>query len=75
MILYKAVGNALETDEGEQVLVMLPVNVTKKRCKEICKITANVLNNIERGKELSHTKDEIEEANACNELYKGTRCK
>lgn len=49
---YKANGGSLEdADTGEQILVMLPTCCTKKRLREIVKLTANMLNNIERGKE------------------------
>ena len=48
---YKSVGTSLEDEAGEQVGVFVPANCTKKRAREICKILANVLNNIERGKQ------------------------
>lgn len=47
---YKANKNSLEDETGQQILVMLPTHCSKKRLNEICKILANVLNNIERGK-------------------------
>jgi hypothetical protein len=47
---YKARKNSLEDDHGNQILVMLPTYCSRKRVIEICKITANVLNNIEQGK-------------------------
>jgi hypothetical protein len=48
---YKANGGSLEDDTGKQILVMLPANCSKKRLREIVKLTANMLNNIECGKE------------------------
>lgn len=53
-MIYKANKNSLEDETGKQILVMLPTYCSRKRLNEICKITANVLNNIERGK--SHQK-------------------
>ena len=47
---YKANKGSLEDEQGNQILVMLPTHCTRKRLNEICKILANVLNNIERGK-------------------------
>ena len=46
---YKADKNSLVDENGNQILVMLPTHCSRKRVMEICKITANVLNNIERG--------------------------
>lgn len=49
---YKANGGSLENAEtGEQILVMLPTNCSKKRLREIVKVTANALNGIEQGKD------------------------
>jgi len=50
-MLYKANKNSLEDETGKQILVMLPTCCSRKRAIEICKITANILNNIERGKQ------------------------
>lgn len=50
-MVYKAYKNSLVDESGNQILVMLPTHCSRKRLLEICKITANVLNNIERGKE------------------------
>jgi len=50
-MFYRADKNSLLDEEGNQILVMLPTNCSRKRVIEICKITANILNNIERSKE------------------------
>ena len=52
---YKANKNSLEDEAGNQILVMLPTHCSRKRLNEICKITANVLNNIERVNQFSIT--------------------
>jgi hypothetical protein len=50
--MYKANGASLEDAEtGAQVLVMIASNCSKKQLREIVKLTANMLNNIERSKE------------------------
>jgi len=56
IMFYKADKNSLVDEEDNQILVMLPTHCSRKRAIEICKITANVLNNIERGKDAAKSK-------------------
>jgi hypothetical protein len=55
-MFYKADKNSLVDEEGNQILVMVPTYCSRKRAIEICKITANILNNIERSKNTAKTR-------------------